>query len=169
MGMRGENVDAAVERWIGAIVRALAICGGVILSGVVLLIVANVVLRRVFNAPIEGEFEMAELVIGAAAFAFFPYAQWQNSNIRVDLLVDRSPPLLRRLLEIMAQLMFSTVAVILFWRLTVGTIEAFGGGEETTMLRIPVGWAYLGVAVFAGVLAATSLVQFWMTIRGRRA
>lgn len=156
------------ERWMSGVVRWLALGGGAILCAVVLLIVVNVVLRRIFNAPIEGEYEMAELVIGAAAFAFFPYCQWHGGNIRVDLLIERLPPAAGRALEILAQILFTAVAVILAWRLTIGTEESFAGGEETQMLRIPVGWGYLGVAIFAGVLAFTSLIQTVLVIRGRR-
>ena len=73
--------DGLLER----LARRLALAGGLLLVGVMGMTVVSVLGRYLFNAPVPGDYEITELAIGIAVFAFFPYCHSSNANIVVEL------------------------------------------------------------------------------------
>ena len=79
-------------RWLERLTRSAALAGGLLLVGVMGMTVVSVLGRYLFNAPVPGDYEITELAIGIAAFAFFPYCHISNANIVVELFTGRMPP-----------------------------------------------------------------------------
>ena len=83
----GHDIGARLER----LARWVAIAGGMLLIGVVLMTVISVLGRYLFNAPIPGDYELTELACGIAVFAFFPYCHARNGNIVVEFFTGGLP------------------------------------------------------------------------------
>ena len=149
-----------------AISVAIAVAGGVITLLVMILTVVSVVGRGALSAPLLGDSEIVEVGIAIAIFSFLPYCQIRGANVIVDFFTMRMDPRSRAGLDAaMNAVCFACVAV-LTWRLAVGGLAVFRGGDNSMFLRIPLWWGYL-----AGFLVSVvwSLTCLYTTLRFARA
>ena len=144
------HIGAALER----LARIVAIAGGMLLIGVVLMTVTSVLGRYLFNAPIPGDYELTELACGIAVFAFFPYCQARSGNIVVEFFTGRLPTRHKTALGTLHSIAFTAVAGLITWRMFVGGMHKLEDGETTLFLGIPVHWAYFSALLGAGLLTA---------------
>lgn len=147
------------------LVRLVALAGGLLLGGIMLMTVASVLGRYLFDAPIPGDYELTELAIGIAVFAFFPYTQSQNANIVVEFFTARLPERAKLALDLLHTVAFTLVAGLIAWRLFVGGAHKLADGETTIFLAIPVHWAYFVACVGALLLAAMCSLVFARHLR----
>ena len=167
MAARPRDFLDRVEAAVALSARLSALMGGFVLTGIVLLVVVSVIGRKVFNSPIEGDFELVELFIGIAVISFFPYCQWQKANIKVDLVLEKAGPVLHRVLTLVNLTAFvAVIAFLTYWTID-GTTHAFADGEETMMLEIPLAWSYLTISVMATFLTLIAVAQLILAIFGR--
>lgn len=140
--------------------RFLTLCGliaGALTFAVMCLVVANVVLRYVFNTSVPGTFELTEGALPLIIFLSLALTQFHGGHIRVSLLtqvLNRTP---RRSLEVLAML---AGAVLFAWAAWAGWISlerSFAINEiERGSIRYPV-WP-VRFAIFFGMVLLT--VQF---------
>ena len=159
----GRHIGARLER----LARGVAIAGGVLLVGVVLMTVISVLGRYLFNAPIPGDYELTELACGIAVFAFFPYCHSRNANIVVEFFTGRMHPRRRAVLDAAHQLVFAAVAGLIAWRLCIGGMHKLADGETTVFLGIPIHWAYFSALLGALLLAAICGLAFFRRLKTR--
>ena len=80
---RARLAESAITIW--------ALLGGVVLVAVVLMNTYSVIGNN-FGAPFPGDFEMTEMGVCIAAFAFLPYCQLTGSNVTADIFTSRTGP-----------------------------------------------------------------------------
>lgn len=148
-------------------VLARIITGWAILGGVVLLLVvaANVaaVLASVFGSSFAGAFELTELGVAVAAFAFLPYCQMNDENVTADIftsgLSDRAVAALTAIASIVAL----SFAAILLWRMYFGLGEQKTYGYTTAILQVPVWWAFVPILVSLALLCVAAVISLLET------
>lgn len=102
-----------------------------------MLVVINVVMRRVFNAPIFGVTEL--VCYGSLAAAAFGLAQteWMDGNVRMTLVLERTSVkfgcVLNLVVNIVGLIGFSYVS----WYLVQQVITDFTSGQLSSELRFP--------------------------------
>jgi TRAP-type C4-dicarboxylate transport system permease small subunit len=148
--------------------RGLALAGGLLLVGVLVMTVMSVAGRYLFDAPIPGDYEITELACGVAVFAFLPYCQLHRANIVVEFFTTRLPPQRKRLLDAVHSLAFTVVAVLLAWRLAVGGLGKMADGQTTLYLGIPLFWGYLLAFIGAVTLCLVCVWVFTAQVRALR-
>jgi TRAP-type C4-dicarboxylate transport system permease small subunit len=87
------------------VASACGAAAGVFLVGMMLLTVADVVLRAVVNRPIRGTFEIIELLLACTFFLALPAVFLRDEHLVVDVIDPLAPrwvPRLRRLAELIA-------------------------------------------------------------------
>ena len=83
------------------------------LAAMVLLTVADVVLRALFNYPLRGMLELIELGLACAVFLGLPAAFLRRGHLVVDVIDQLAPPSLVRLLDLVgAVVSFGVLAVM---------------------------------------------------------
>ena len=153
--------DGLLER----LARRLALAGGLLLVGVMGMTVVSVLGRYLFNAPVPGDYEITELAIGIAVFAFFPYCHISNANIVVELFTGRMPTRFRAALDAMHSVTFAIVAGLITWRLFVGAMHKLNDGETPVFLGIPVHWAYFSSLLGAGLLTMVCVLLLFRHLK----
>lgn len=141
---------------LGAAARGVAAGGVLALLALSLAVVADVLMRWLFRAPILAVADLAPLVTAAAIAACFPAAVAQRQHIAVTALGDRLGGRIAWLLEAGA-----AVAVLAFfglaaWQLVLHARAIAAGNETTLVLRIPTGpawWLVAGLVAFAALCA----------------
>jgi TRAP-type C4-dicarboxylate transport system permease small subunit len=168
-GLRdARDVESRVGIWLERATRALALAGGFLLVGVLLMTVTSVAGRYLFNAPIPGDYEITELVCGVAVFAFLPYCQLTGANIVVEFFTSRVSERWKRVLDAAHSLAFTGVAVLLAWRLAVGGLGKMADGQTTLYLGIPLYWGYFLAVVGAATLCVVCAWVFAVQVKAVR-
>ena len=152
-------------RWLERLTRSVALAGGLLLVGVMGMTVVSVLGRYLFNAPVPGDYEITELAIGIAAFAFFPYCHISNANIVVELFTGKMPARWKAALDAVHNITFAIVAGLIAWRLFIGGMHKFADGETTMFLGIPIHWAYFSALIGAGLLTVVCVLLLFRHLK----
>lgn len=160
-----------LERIADYVAQTLALAGGAIILTIVVLTTLSIIGRAVVTldigvGPIRGIYDMTEIGMAAAIFAFLPWAQLQGTHAKVDLLEDRIPRRVNGLLELVFNVAMTAVAILIAWRLYLGMQDKLSFGETTLIAQIPVWQGYA-----AGLVGATGFVivaVFCVVRSGRR-
>lgn len=105
-------------RWLDVLTQVANVCGSLLISGLVLLIGADVFSRNMFNAPISGVPEMVTLSIVAIVFLQAPQAlkvgRMTRSDALIGLLERRAPRVVQGLETLYDLLGMVVVGAILY-------------------------------------------------------
>lgn len=152
------------------IARALAIAGGVVLLVLTALTCVSIIGRALLPldlgiGPIRGIYDMTEIGMAAAVFAFLPWAQLREAHARVDLFKWAIPTKLDQLFDVIFNAAMAFVALIGSYRLYLGMQDKLAYGETTLIAQIPVWQGYA-----AGLVGAVGfvIVAIFCTLRAIR-
>ncbi len=150
--------------------RLLAYAGGAVLLGITLLTCISII-GRVFVplnigiGPIRGIYDMTEIGMAAAVFAFLPWAQLNAAHARVDLFQWAIPRKADQFLDVLFNAAMAFVAVVGTYRLYLGMQDKLAYGETTLIAQIPVWQGYAAALVGA---AGFVVVSLFCTLRALR-
>lgn len=154
-----------IERVLIILASSLAVFGGLVLSGLILMTVISVVGRSIFNTPIPGDFELVEIGSAVAIFSFLPYCQLIRANVAVDFFTTRTPPRIKALLDMAGNLLYAGIAALLTWRLALGGIDLKHYGESTMVLQAPIWWGFVPAVISLGLLTLVCAYSVWRSWR----
>ena len=166
---------ALADRVAGAIARLFGYAGGAVLLALVALTCISIVGRGLFTlgigrefgiGPINGDFEMVELGIGFAIFAFLPWTQYSAAHARVDLFAPALGERASQALDVVAQLLLLGAAIVITWRLWLGMSDKLLYGETSMILQLPVWQAYAGGVAGSVGWTLVTLFCVWRAVRG---
>jgi TRAP-type C4-dicarboxylate transport system permease small subunit len=159
-----------LQRTAEFIAVALALAGGMVLLILTLLTVVSILGRAAVPldigiGPIRGIYDMTEIGVAAAVFAFLPWAQLNEAHARVDLFRWAMPDWLDRTLDLLFNVAMAFVAAVGTWRLYLGMQDKMAFGETTLIAQIPVWQGYA-----AGLVGAVGfvLVALFCVLRSAR-
>ncbi|WP_372424826.1 TRAP transporter small permease [Salinarimonas chemoclinalis] len=150
-----------LERLAGA---AIAVVGGVGVVALMLLTVADALLRSFANAPILGANDLTQVILAVVVAASVPLCVASDRAVAITALVDRMRPAAGGLVRRAAYAASASVLAYLAWRCFVNGGEAAMFGETTMLLRIPYGPFYYVLSAGFGVSAVLFAVG---VLRGR--
>lgn len=164
-GEASTRPPTGIERLTGYV----AVLGGLLALAVALLATASVLMRWIFNAPIDGDFEYVKMATAVAVFAYLPYTQARRGNIMVDTFTGWLPDVARRWLDGFWDLAYAAFMGYAAYCLVFGTLDAIKSGE-TTMQRQILLWPSIACATaLCMLLAVTAFVTAISMFRIRAA
>lgn len=134
-----------------------AFFGGLALSLVVLINVASVIGGVVWK-PFPGDFEMTEVGVAVAAFAFLPYCQLVGANVTADIFTSRAPARLVAFFGVLASLVALLFSLLLLWRMYYGMLDQKAYGYTTAILQFPHWIAFVPILISLALLAVAALI-----------
>ena len=141
--------------------RFTAYLGGLVLLAIVIMTCLSIGGRAIGDwlglGPIPGDFELVEIGIGFAIFAFLPWCQIRRGHATVDILQPRFGQRVNGLIDLISDLLMFVAAVLIGWRLWQGMLDKKGYAETTFILQFPVWIAYAAALAGAAVFVAVSL------------
>jgi TRAP-type C4-dicarboxylate transport system permease small subunit len=151
---------SGVERLTGLV----AILGGLLALAVALLATASVLMRWVFNAPIDGDFEYVKMATAVAVFAYLPYTQARRGNIMVDTFTSWLPKRVCQYLDAFWDVVYAVFIGYMAYCMVYGTLAAIQSGE-TTMQRQILLWPSIALSTaLCALLAATAIATAWRLV-----
>ena len=133
--------------------RMAAILGGLIMTGLTIMVVISVLGRWLISAPIYGDFEMVEMGTAISVFLFLPYCHMNRGNVIVDLFMAWAPKRAQIFLDMIGSMVLSVIAGVLAWRMISGGLEMVEYSETTYILALPLWWAFPFAVASFGLLA----------------
>lgn len=146
--------------WLDRLCRALALIGGGLLAGLSLLVVASVAGRACCDAPVPGDYELAQIAVAVAISLCLPWCQWRRGHVAVDFFTANLAPRRQIRLDAGGALLLALVCALLAWRLAVGALDMRAVGETTMIVGFPLWLGYaamlpgLALAALAGLAVA---------------
>ena len=154
-----------VERLLTVLASSLAVFGGLVLTGLILMTVISILGRSLFNTPIPGDFELVEIGCAVAVFSFLPYCQLIQGNVVVDFFTARTRPGAKAFLDMAGNLLYTSIAALLTWRLVLGGMDLKRYNESSMVLQVPMWWGFIPVVVGSGLLTVVCAYTVWRSWR----
>jgi TRAP-type C4-dicarboxylate transport system permease small subunit len=133
------------------------------LAAMMLLTVADVVLRGLFAMPIRGMLELIELGLACTIFLALPAVFLRGEHLVVDVVDHLARPRLVRWLRRLAALVSLGVLAVMAWQMWPLAQTMVEFGDVTSDLSIPRMYYWIPVLVGVGVSALVTLVQLFRT------
>lgn len=133
----------------------------------VLLTVADVVLRTFFRMPIQGMLELIELGLACTIFIALPAVFLRDEHLVVDVVDHLFRPAVVRVLDLAGALVSLGVLVVMAWQMVRLARAMHEFGDVTSDLSIPKLWYWVPVlfGIGASALAVALFIVRWF--RGR--
>ena len=127
----------------------------------VLLSFAQVVLRYVFHSALSWGEEFLRFEVVLATFMGAALGVKYGSHIGVDVVQKSSPPKVRAVLVLLAQLLTGAFCFLLFYLSLQTMIKVGASGQLTPALRIPKYLLYLPIPLGTLVIGVRSVLQIY--------
>ena len=169
----GSSVSRA-DRALFVVERALALVSGLAILAVMIISVANILGRKMFNLPVPGFVDWMEQLVPIIAFVGIAYCHRLGGHIRMDLVVGQFRGRLLYALEWIGTLFILILALVLIWGSWRHFVRSFDFGspywsrDSTIDLSLPIWPIKLVVPVMLGLLVARLALQLWAYTRAFR-
>jgi len=143
--------------------RPLSIIAILLLVLLVGLTTVDVVARYWFDAPVDGAFELTQMMLAGLIFAALPVTTAAGGHVDVELFTLALGTRVGRLLLAFGDLVTALVLGAIGWRLWVHADRLDGDGAVTNSLGIPfapIGW-------FSAICCGLSVVAALLRLRAR--
>ena len=134
--------------------RALSAVAALFLAAMVLLTVADVLLRALFGYPVRGMLELIELGLACTVFLGLPAVFLRNANLVVDVIDQMAGAGVVRALELLGALVSLGVLAVMAWQMLPVARGMYEFGDVTPDLSIP--RIYYWIPVLVGVVASAA-------------
>ncbi len=152
----------AADSALGRVEWLTAWIGGVTIFALMIMIAAEVILRRVFEAPIRGQVDVTELTMVSFGVLCVSHCYRHAGHIRMDLLLKVLRGRGRWIAEIVVTLIAFAVVTVLLPGAWSHFERAFEFGDSTIGISLPTWPSKLAVAVGLGILWLRLLLAFWV-------
>ena len=150
---------ARLDRWLGLLENGLNLTAGVLIFALMLLGVAQIVMRTLFDAPIFGYIDIVEVSMVGFAVLSIAYVQRVGGHVRMELVIGRLRGRWLWGAEAVGTALAAFIVGVLIpysWR---HFGRAFEFGDSTIDIELVTWPAKLVVPVALGVLLVRLLVQ----------
>ena len=154
-----DSALSRVDRHLFRIESTLNLASGLVVFTLMLLAVAQILGRKIFNAPIPGFIDWVEQFMVVFAFLGVAYCQRVGGHIRMDILIGKARGRPLWLAEVVSVLLMMTVVTALTYGAWVHFERALQIGDSTIDIALPTWPAKLLVPLSLGLLWFRLLVQ----------
>ena len=151
--------DSTRHGLVGRIITAWALFGGAVLMAVVVMNVLSV-MGGIFTKPFPGDFELTQVGIAVAVFAFLPYCQLTGANVTADIFTAWASPRWVAVFSLVASIVALAFGLLLLWRMYFGMLDQKNYGYTTTILQFPHWLAFVPILVSLVLLAIAAVITY---------
>src|SRR5438034_1697915 len=147
------------EKWGLSLIfeKAFGYLAAVFLAAMMLLTVADVALRALFNRPIHGTFELIELCLACTIFVALPAVFLRDEHLVVDVVDHLARPAVVKVLDLFGAIASLAVLSLMFWQMVPLARDMQEFGDVTADLSIPKLFYWIPVLLGVGASALATL------------
>jgi len=139
------------------LITVWAILGGFVLIATVAVNMISII-GSVFGKPFPGDFELTEMGVAVAAFAFLPYCQLIGANVSADIFTAGASRRVIAFFTLLGSLVALGFALLLIWRMYFGMLDQKEYDYTTTILQIPHWLAFVPILMSLALLALAAFL-----------
>ncbi len=139
--------------------------GAICLLGIVLVILIDVFLRRMFHMTFVGALESVELMLIMVMFAGQAHTEINDRHVQIDILTDKLSPRTQAVLRVFVGAMSLGITFILVWQSFVMAHNMQLAGDRTGMLGLPVYPMIYLMAVGLSLLCFVLFIEYYRYVR----
>jgi len=166
----------SIHRFFHGLAWVMAIVGGIVLLGLVLMICISIAGRTATSilhshwmqtnmqgfadwmiatgiGPVYGDYEFLTAGLAFCVFAFIGWCQMTGGHATVDVFTSRLPERASRILSMLIELVFAWALILIAVQLTEGMSTYSRRGSTTFLMQYPVWWNY-ALALVPAVISA---------------
>lgn len=134
-----------VKRVIEPTANAAASVGVVVLGAMILMLIVSVIMRKAFNAPMKGVFELSEFGMVMITFLFVSAQYFKPDSMVMDTFTEMFPKTVKRINNAFIFLLDVAILAITSWELYAYGLKVQNGKQVSKILEIPLyPFVYLG-------------------------
>ncbi len=156
-----ESAASYLKRVIDPASRAGRVIGAVLLVVLVLLTVADVVLRHFFNSPIHGTLEITELNLSIIVFLSLAYCAVKGTHVVVDVVVNQFSERIQTGLSAFVYFCSAATLGVLSWQLSLYALKLQDMNRVSAILRLPA-YPFAIIAVIGCALLALAFFMHFL-------
>lgn len=134
------------------------------LLAMMMVVVADVFMRYVFNAPIRGSFDLVGMCLVVMVAFGLPRVIADRLELAIELIDMLVPPSVLRVLSMVAGILSTLVLLFILWAMIKPTLSAYGYGDRSLELNLPV-WIIWALALAGMASAAMAALAAALTRR----
>ena len=157
-------LDALDARCV-AITQRVAFAGVLAMLIVAFITTADVLLRWLFNSPIDGLNEIIGMGMAVAVSATFPSGAAQRVNLTIDVLKERVSIRALAWLKVFSQLLLLVFYIFLAWRVGIYAMKLQARAAETVYVQLPMAPFMWTVSVFLAISALVQVIAFLVSVK----
>ena len=123
--------------------KALAVAGGLVFVGLVIMSIVSITGRKVFAWPVPGDVEVLQMCAAFASSCFFAYCHLINGDVKVDFFTHNLSPRKVAAMDTLGSLLVGLFGALIAWRSAVGALGIREVGETSAILGWPVWYAQI--------------------------
>jgi TRAP-type C4-dicarboxylate transport system permease small subunit len=159
-----ERIDNHFKKPLYRVIRILNSLAVAVILAMVLLLVADVISRRIFNSPLSWGFEMVKVMLAVVVSFTIVYCTTRGGHISIDLVTSRFSPKAQRILDIIIYLFGMSLFIFMAWGLSVHALHLWDAHRITGVLPVPIFYFVFALALGSLLLALVLLVHLINTI-----
>jgi TRAP-type transport system small permease protein len=156
---------------IASAARLAALAGLFGLLLVVAITIADIAMRSLFSAPIEGVFDVSQLLMLFTIGSCFPATLAGQHNLTIKLFGTFLPARLHQWFDTLGALLLLAVWSVVTWEMAQFTIDQWRSGVTTQHLHWPVApwWSFCTAMIAVGVPIQLAVLAMHIerAVRGR--
>jgi TRAP-type C4-dicarboxylate transport system permease small subunit len=153
------NGGKAMRGFLTVVARCAGYGSALFLTAMMLITVADVTLRALFNLPITGAYDLVQLFLVGTIFLSIPHVFLRDENIVIDFVDHVFGRTLVGLLKVLGSLTGFVFIAVLSWKTFAPALDAMRFNEVSPDLAIPmtVHWSLMiaGIVLTLPVTALT--------------
>ncbi len=158
-------------RLLLTLARLMAIVGGLVFVGLVLMSLVSIIGRKTMGFVVPGDVEVLQMLAACASASFFPYCHLLHGDIKVDFFTHNMKQKTLWIIDAFGSLLVGLFGALIAWRSWAGAMMVRESGETSMILAWPV-WipqAFMvpGFALLAVAGIYMFVHQLRMAARGR--
>ncbi len=162
-----EKVAYALERIVYPLSKGIAVVSAATLVIMMFLTTIDVIMRRFFNQPIFGAYEISKVLLAIAIFCGVAYVMVKGGHVNVDIATRLYPRRLKLAVYSIGLFLSLVIVGLISWQAALYGIDMVQVGERSVLLRIVVFPFIFVVAFGSAVLFLVILVQFLYALGGK--
>ncbi|WP_424981527.1 TRAP transporter small permease [Maritalea sp. S77] len=159
----------AIEGFFKKLTELMAYIGIGALILAIIVVVGDIIWRRVGGGSFIGAVDLTQFSLVAAAAWSIPFAFANHNHVTVDLLSDVFPVQFKRMLDAIAALCGAGLTGFLLWLCWGRAMEIFNYGDVSQDLALPliIPWAFLLSGLLISCLVSLVNAAIFLTVKER--
>ena len=155
-----DRVANNLKKVVSPISQVLGYISMAVIVLVVLLVVADVLLRRFADSPIQGSHDITALAFSIIVFLPLAWLAMNDGHVEMDFIVKKFPKIAQSILEVIMIFITTTIIGLMSWQVVVQGTKLQAANQETAILGIPM-YPFLYLAAVGGfILAMAFFIRF---------